>query len=241
MKNIKIYWLLIAIMCTVTSCAEDEIELFNGVPAIDMAIMSEDGKIDTIRSVSFGFMEEDEIMVTFMACLQGVPTNYDRKIKIEISSDAVLGTDFFVDENVILHAGAHQVEIPCRIVRQPSMLNVTRKINITAVANDQFTEGVRVMAAASVSDGMPDHWVNDDMYAEYTLGKCTRVKYTFFYDMMGFYDLEGYGYGDFLAMQTYLNAKLAEYNADPDKFDRVYGDAPMVDENGDIVGFNYNM
>lgn len=215
-----------------TACQEDEIDIFSGKPAINIAVFDRSGNTDTLRRIDFGFMEEDTLTVDFIARLQGIPANVDRKIKIELSGDAVKGTDYELNTEVILPAGAYEVRIPCLLRRDPSLLDATRTLTLTTLPDEVFAEGFTLSAHIRISDGMPREWLNNDM-AQYYLGKCSALKYRFFYDMLGFYDLAPY-WNELTTFATFLNNKVADYNDHPDKYGNKYGDVPMSDENGRV-------
>ncbi len=215
----------------VSSCKEDEIDLFSGKAALFAGVkMNErstpENDMDSVRSVAFGFSDLQETTINFMIRLQGIPGKEDRKVKIKISGDATKGTDYELNENVVLPAGAHYVLIPCRIIRNPTFMDTQKRIMLSLVADDLFEVPDTSKARINVSDGIPTGWVNNS-FATYVFGSCSKVKYQFFYGMMGYYDLGDVLYGDLNNIGKYLNKKVDDYNLNPDKYEHKYGDVPL--------------
>ncbi len=215
----------------VSSCKEDEIELFNGKSALFVGVKMDErstpeNDMDSVRSVAFGFSDLQETTINFMVRLQGIPAKEDRKVKIKILGDATKGTDYELNENVVLPAGAHYVLIPCRIIRNPTFMDTQKRIMLSLVADDLFEVPDTSKARINVSDGIPTEWVNNS-FAAYVLGTCSKIKYQFFYDMMGYYDLAEVPYGDLNNIGKYLNKKVDDYNLNPDKYEHKYGDVPL--------------
>lgn len=240
MKRYNKYGLSLIFMLLIGACKEDEIELFIGEPAINIGVLSADGKHDEEkRNVNFVFMKENDITINFMVMLEGMPEARDRKVKIEIGGNAINGQDFEITDEIILKAGEHKVLVPCHLKRTESLMDNSRNVTFKFLPDEEFISGHKLSAEIVISDGMPDNWVNGD-YAVYTLGECSKMKYRFLYDLLNIYDLDGYTDGELRIMANYLNAKVLEYNVNPDKFDNKYGPVPMVDENGKEVIFAFS-
>lgn len=237
MKITKILLILIAF----AACKEDEIDLFSGQPAINMAVITEKGYMDTTRHVSFGFMGEKTLTVEFVAKLEGVPVDYDRTITFRTGGDAIYGTDYTMDTLVALPAGAHEIRIPCHITSNASLVNNNRTIIIESIPDGTFIKGFQQTAQIVISDGMPNQWIGNGSAWSY-LGVCSRAKYRFFYDMLGFYDLSNYRDDTTIReIASYMRQKLNAYNTDPEAFDNKYGETPMRDENGRLIVFDFEM
>lgn len=232
MKIRSLYILLGVVVFSLTSCSEDRIENFHGKPAIFMGVVMEnpnrpiEENIDTLRKVSLGFTDFEEVTVNFIARLQGLPVDYDRAIKVALGGDALKGSDYELDENVLLGAGEHYALVPCRIIRNESMVDVEKTITLTIVGDEMFEEGDITIAYIVVEDGIPSDWVNG-WGAEQFFGPCSREKYIFFYDFMGYYDLAEVQYGDYQNIANYLNRKIDDYDMNPEKYDFKYGDPPL--------------
>lgn len=240
MKKYNINAFFLIFMLLLGACKEDEIELFIGEPAINIGVVSADGKrVEEKRNINFVFMEEDEITLNLKVMLEGTPENRERRVQLEIGGDAVKGSDYEMSDEVILKAGAHEVIVPCRLKRTESLMDVSRNITFKFIPSGEFINGHALTAEIVISDGMPDNWVNGE-YAVYTLGECSKVKYRVMYDLLGIYDLDGYTDGEFRIMADYLNDKVADYNLNPEKYDNKYGVVPMVDENGKEVTFTFS-
>lgn len=231
MKKIIIFCFLVFSISMVFSCKEDEIDLFNGKDALFIGVKMDERStpeddMDSVRNVSFGFTELEETTINFMVRLQGTPSKEDRKVKIEVEGTAIKGTDYELNEQVVLPAGAHYVLIPCKLIRNPSLVDIEKEIKIGLVADELFEVPDANKARIKVSDGIPTEWVNN-FSAPYVLGRCTKAKYQFFYDMMGYYDLTDLFYGDLNDVAKYLNRKIEDYNVDPAKYEHKYGDVPL--------------
>jgi hypothetical protein len=214
------------------SCREDEIDLFHGKAALFIGVKMDraeapENDMDTVRSLSFGFTDRQEATINFMVRLQGIPVKEDRKIKIKVAGTATKGSDYELNENVVLPGGAHYVLIPCRIIRNASLLDTQKNIVLSLVTDELFLVPDTTTARINLSDGIPTDWVNNSM-ATYVLGTCRKVKYRFFYDMMGYYDLADILYGDLSNDAKYLNKKIEDYNLNPDKYEHKYGDVPLT-------------
>ena len=233
MRYFCILWLLLG----VTACQEDEIDLYSGDPAISMAVILENGRTDTTRSINFGFMTEKEITVDFLAKLEGLPVGYERNIKFVLGGDAIRGTDYEFPDKVILPDGAHEVRIPCRIKCDGSLMDQNRTIVLAVIPDETFVKGFQSSARVVIGDGMPGEWVGGDYW--YILGHCSRLKYRFLYDMLGYYDLGAFSYSELMVMATYLQQKVTEYNMNPEQFGNKYGPVPMTDELGWTVFYGY--
>lgn len=231
MKKIIKFCFLILISSTVFSCKEDEIELFNGKSALFVGVKMDErtapeSDMDSVRNVAFGFTDLEETTVNFMVRLQGIPSKDDRKIKIKVGGTAIKGSDYELNEHVVLPAGAHYVLIPCKIIRNPTLIDAQKTIALSLVADEQFEVPDTVKARINISDGIPTEWQGNAM-AVYIFGSCTAAKYGFFYDMMGYYDLSDVLYGDLNNIAKYLNKKIEDYNLNPDKYEHKYGDVPL--------------
>ncbi|HHV85576.1 MAG TPA: DUF4843 domain-containing protein [Petrimonas sp.] len=231
MKRI-FYMLFIVVMMITAACSEDQIKIFSGKPAIFMGVVMDrpnrpvESDIDTLRSISFGFTDLAEVTINFIARLQGNPVSHDRIVQVEPGGDAVIGTDYQLDNNVVLKAGEHYVLIPCRILRNPSMEDNRKEITLRIIGDEVFDAGDITTAYITVEDGIPGDWVNG-WGAEYCFGPCTKDKYTFFYDFLGFYDLADTPQGDYASIANYLNSKIADYNMNPEKYNNKYGAPPL--------------
>lgn len=240
MKRYNKYGFLLIFMLLIGACKEEQIELFTGEPAINIGIETEKGGNDEKkRNVNFVFMKEDEFIVNFMVMLEGIPENRDRRVNIEIGGSAVKNSDFVIDDEIILKAGAHKIIVPCRLKRTESLMDVSRNITFKFIQDNEFICGYKLSAEIEISDGMPDNWVNGG-FADYVLGKCSKMKYRVLYDFLNIYDLDGYNDVEFRIMADYLNSKVADYNVNPGKYDNKYGPVPMVDENGKEVTFSFS-
>lgn len=224
------------------SCKEDEIDLFSGKSALFIGVKMDErstpeNDMDSVRNVSFGFTELEETTVNFMIRLQGIPGKEDRKVKIKVEGTAVKGTDYELNELVVLPAGAHYVLIPCKLIRNPSLIDVEKEIKIGLIADEEFEVPDNIKARLKVSDGIPTEWVNNS-FAGYIFGSCTKIKYQLFYDMMGYYDLGEVLYGDLNNIAKYLNKKIEDYNLDPAKYDHKYGAVPLEFRFDPMDGFD---
>lgn len=235
MNSMKITWICL-LLFALAACKEDEIDVFSGEPAVNIAVMLDNGKMDTTRNVGFGFMEEKEITVDFVAKLEGLPVDYDRKLTLTLDGDAIRGTDYELDTEVVLPAKAHEVRIPCHLRFDPSLQYKSRRIVLSTIPDETFVKGFQLSAQIVISD-LPNEWVGYD--ATYLFGICSQAKYRFFYDLMGEYDLAKYDYGSLVIIADYLNQKVLEYNMNPDGWDNKYGAVPMTDENGKEILFMY--
>lgn len=221
----------------IVACQEDEVELYSGNPAISVAVVLDNGQTDVTRNIEFGFMEENEVTVDFLAKLEGIPVNYNREIKFTLDGDAIQGTDYELPDKVILPAGAHEVRIPCHIMRNLSLMDQNRTITLNIEQNDLFIKGFQSTSEIVIGDGMPGEWIGGDYW--YILGHCSRLKYRFMYDLLGYYDLNEFSYAELTMIASYLQKKVNEYNMDPGSFGEKYGPAPMTDELGWMVYFGY--
>lgn len=227
MKKIIIHCFLLFSISMMFSCKEDEIDLFNGKSALFIGVKMDasntpENDMDSVRKLSFGFTELEETTINFMVRLQGIPSKEDRKVKIKVDGTAVKGTDYELNDQVVLPAGAHYVLIPCKLIRNPSILDNEKELKISLIEDEQFEVPDKKPARLKVSDGVPTEWVNSG-FAQQFFGVCTKEKYGFFYDIMGYYDLEEVAYGDLGNIAKYLNKKIEEYNLDPAKYDNKYG------------------
>jgi len=231
MKKIITFCFLLFTISMVFSCKEDEIDLFNGKAALFIGVKMDKAStperdMDSVRNISFGFTDLQETTINFMVRLQGIPGKADRKITIKVAGTATKGSDYELNENVVLPAGAHYVLIPCRIIRNPTLMDTQKKLTLSLVATELFEVPDTTKARINLSDGIPTNWVNNSM-ATYILGSCRKVKYQFFYDMMGYYDLADLLYGDLNNTAKYLNKKIEDYNLNPAKYENKYGDTPL--------------
>ncbi|WP_423735417.1 DUF4843 domain-containing protein [Chitinophaga caseinilytica] len=231
MKQPKIICAFLLLLCGMTACKKDEIEIFNGKPALFIGVKMDSGKpvekdIDTARNIAFGFTDLQDTRIYFIARLQGLPAGTDRKIKVKVGGTATKGADYELDENITLPAGAHYALIPCRIIRNASMADNEKSIILKIVADDQFIAADTLQATVRISDGIPTEWKNN-FFASSVFGTCTKAKYQFFFDFTGFYDLGETGYGELLDISRYLNQKIGDYNLDPAKYQHKYGAPPI--------------
>lgn len=232
------YLYIICMLFSLAGCQEDEVDVYSGNPAISLAVINEHGRHDTVRNISYGFLEvKNDTNVDFLIKLEGLPVGYERKIKVVLSGDAIPGTDYELSTDVILPANAHEVRIPCLIKCDASLMNQTRTIILTAEPNEIFIKGFQLSSRIIISDGMPNQWIGGEYW--HILGHCSRLKYRFMYDLLGYYDLSKFEYSELMMMATYLNKKVEEYNMNPDQFENKYGPVPMTDELGLVVQFTY--
>ncbi|SMC87268.1 DUF4843 domain-containing protein [Pedobacter nyackensis] len=232
MKKIITRCFLIFTISMAFSCKEDEIDLFTGKSALFIGVKMDErstpeNDMDSVRNVSFGFTDLQETTINFMVRLQGIPGKEDRKIKIKVAGSATKGSDYELNENVVLPAGAHYVLVPCKIIRNPTLMDTQKNIALSLVADELFEVPDTTRARINLSDGIPTNWVNNS-FAAYVLGRCTKAKYQFFYDMMGYYDLADILYGDLNNISKYLNKKIEDYNLNPAKYEHKYGDVPLA-------------
>lgn len=227
----RFFYIVFIVLLSLLSCKEDEIKLFNGKPALFVGVKMENNNVieedmDSVKNIAFGFSELQEITTNFMIRLQGLPTNNDRPVKIKLGGDATLGKNYIFDSNIVLPSGAHYVLLPCKILRTPDLMDAQKHITLHLVTDDTFDVPVGPGARINITDGIPTEWVNNSM-AQYVLGSCRPLKYQFFYDIMGYYDLNDVAYSDLNNTAKYLNRKIEDYNINPDKYDRKYGEPPL--------------
>lgn len=235
-KNISLALFALFMMI---SCSEDEIKLYDAAPGINMGIVDE--KIPTIASdtlvtVDFGFLDTRILDSTrVLRCkLQGLPVNYDRTVKFQISGTAIATSDFEAASEVVLKAGQIEANLPVKMFRKNLEKDGAKRVTIEMIPSSEMVKGVITRVHFDFADEVPTKWVNElyGMMATSNLGPCTKTKYRFFYDMMGFYDFKPVGMGDYTVLKNIMNQKLADYNANPDKYDNKYGPSPMMDDDG---------
>lgn len=236
--KIKYSLILALVLIIFTSCREDEIKLYNSKPALGVRILNADKTTSTEYSVPFGFVLDNEYIVSVKFQLTGEAVNYDRLFKLSFGGNAIPKVDYEMNETQTLPAGEIDILIDCKIIRSANLANEGDKeliINITE--SDALTSSVYNKVTIKFSSDIPTKWMSNSWAADYIMGDCTKEKYKFLYDMMGFFDLGTKDYGDFTVITVYLNGKIKEYNDDPSVFENKYGPTPMTDANGDLVMF----
>lgn len=238
-KNIS---LALCALFTMFSCSEDEIELFNATPSINMAIV--DSKIltiasDTLVTIDYGFLDTRIVDSTrTLRCkLQGLPVNYARTVKLLYSGTAVVESDYVAASEVVIEAGKIDADIPIKVFRKNLAKDGAKRLTIEMIPSAEIVKGVITRVHLDFADEVPSKWVNEmfGMMATNNLGPCTKTKYRFFYDIMGFYDFKLVTMGDYTVLKNVMNQKLADYNANPAKYDNKFGPSPMMNDDGVTV------
>lgn len=237
-KNILIYF---ALLLVAYSCKEDAIDVFTSKPLVNVSIDKGKKGLDTTSVITFGFDDVSEYSkdtVMLRVYISGVPTSTDRVVALNVTG-ATKDVDYVLPTTATIKASEVEINVPCVILRSNNLVNEGEKRMIVNVVGDNnFNTGINNTIKIIFSDDIPSSWVNGDWSVDMFLGTCSKAKYKFFYDMLGFYDLKGLGYAQFQPFSAYLNQRVADYNADPGLFNNKYGPVPMVDENGNIVKFN---
>ena len=147
----KLLYLLLALPLLFVACNEDEIMTFD---SDDAGIYFQTGvqtrfylNIDEYwDSVYYSFSEDpDDVKEHVLSArlrTMGKVRDYDRKVRVvvdEANSTAIRGTHYTADlENVVITAGASEVEVPVTFLRHPELLTKQLSLMLKVEDNENF-------------------------------------------------------------------------------------------------------
>lgn len=230
MRNIfKIGLALVLSALFTFSCKEDEIPVYSGPAAINIY-----AKTDNMSGT--GYSVSDSLEMSFLAfpatyvehtfdLLVRIMTskeNRDRTVKLGFgeSQTAVFGTDFTMDTEVIVPAGATEVVVPVTAYKHAG-LEEEVVVDVIVEPSQDFIAAIKHEVKFKFSAAFPEDWYassGDLGFTGYKLGDCTKAKYQVYYQLESTIDLAKYatGWMDYAtgpALIFRLNQYIDQYNA----------------------------
>lgn len=206
---------------------------------------------DTTKSFTFVYENSEKLRDTvyFDLYAQGEQKDYDRSFVLtqetvpgEMNAEAGVHYIGFDDPSVAglytIKAGVSHYLVPVVLLRDASLQEVTYVLKFKLESNENFQTGDTRLLWRKVyfSDLLiqPDKW--DATMTKYYFGKYSKVKHRFMIDSTGqrwdddFFAEIRLDMGYVMYWKAKLKAALLEYNTE-------HPDAPMTDEDGELVVF----
>lgn len=151
MNKILILSIVFLAILGFTSCSEEQIQTYKDTnniyfsPAVYpiYTVSSPSPMLTDSTGFSFGLDNEaiKEKMYLLPMRVQGKVSDVDRKVKLTVdpSSTAVLGTHFFIPENIVMRAGREVDTIPIRVSRTADMKAKQLTVVLNLEENEFFS------------------------------------------------------------------------------------------------------
>ena len=235
-------WLPVCLTFVLTACEKEKIPYYNDVERVNFNYPSMGLQRDTI-DVVYGFVLDEYTDIDLEILLMGYAKNYDRTIGLKITSEngAVAGTNYEIQDRLVLPKNEVSVKIPLKVLRSSDLLeDGAKSFLVELVDSDDLKAGLRTTLFITVSDDIPEEWVGGENWfmnkvSDY-FGECNQTKYLFVYEQLGVWDFSAWNLMGFMGndakfspAKRILKEKLAEYEAE---------NGPLVDpKTGDRVTF----
>lgn len=214
MKN-NIYILYIVVVgIFISSCEKQKALIFDEKPSFSFT--------DSIISVGMGFISENEILQNIGIKLTGNLPKEDIKLKLLPSGDAIKDVDFVVPKTVVFPKGKDKGNFDIKILKSKDLESFKegKTLCLEFVEENFFVPAFIKMIKIKIYGGIPNEWIGQTKgnawNFTYTIGKCSKAKYIYFYQKLGFADftkLPEYGtwnlYSKLRVYKSYLNQQIA--------------------------------
>lgn len=240
----------LSILCLLCGCKKnDQSPFFDGVPALSISGESRQGIISDSLEFSFGVLNSQitDSVINLQVRAIGVPSGADRDFLLAINpaQSTAMSDEYTFPSHFVIPAGQVSTTIPVQIKRSERIESTEAKLVIEVKENANFIPGPRLEVAGQPTSGprftliwtsqltKPAAWDGFPFAALYfCLGDYSKTKHQIIIDATGITT-----YDDVMVVSDtwyYIYNKCIEWL---DSYNTAHPNAPLRDENGEIVEF----
>ncbi|TDQ79219.1 DUF4843 domain-containing protein [Sphingobacterium yanglingense] len=231
-------------------CKKNEQDpFFNGATALSISGDAKQGAVGDSLVFSFGVLNSDvtDTLIKLHMRAIGAPVDQDRQFVLSVNSQLsdAQSDEYEIEKNFIIPANSLSAIVPIRIKRSARTESASATLVMDVSVNENFIPGPKLEIVGQPTSGprftlrwtsqltKPAAW-DDFPYAAlyFCLGEYSTAKHQIIIDATGITT-----YDDVMAVSDrwyYIYNKCLEWL---NTYNQAHPDAPLRDENGDIVEF----